>query len=364
MNEETTAKIKDLEARLGHMWRYLDLATKQSRLQHLDQVMEEGSFWEDQTLAKEIIDERNAIKSWLDPYLEIQKKFNESREMLPEAEELADEGLMLELLEQLKGAERQLGELEVRRMLSGELDKKNCYLAINAGAGGTEACDWCLILSRMYQRWGHKRGWNVEVIDLVEGDVAGYRSITFKLSGEFAYGYAKAERGVHRLVRISPFDSSNRRHTSFASVDVWPEITDEIEIEVRPEEVRIDTFRASGAGGQHVNVTDSAVRLTHLPTGIVVSCQQERSQRQNREMAMKLLKGKLYQAKVMEREAKLKEMAGEKREIGWSSQIRNYVLQPYSLVKDVRTSHETGNVRAVLDGEIDEFVIAFLKEYG
>jgi peptide chain release factor 2 len=257
-----------------------------------------------------------------------------------------------------------LSELEVRKMLSGELDNKNCYLTINAGAGGTESCDWVLMLSRMYQRWAAKHGWAVEVIDFVEGDVAGMKSIALKISGDFVYGYAKAEKGVHRLVRISPFDSNAKRHTSFASVDATPEISDEINIDIRPEDVRIDTYRASGAGGQHVNKTDSAVRITHLSTGIVVSCQNQRSQLQNKESCYKMLRSKLYEKEVNSREQALKDLGGEKKEIAWGSQIRNYVFQPYTLVKDTRTKVESGNVQAVMDGEIDQFIYSYLKEFG
>jgi peptide chain release factor 2 len=220
------------------------------------------------------------------------------------------------------------------------------------------------MLSRMYQRWAATRNWKVEVIDSEDGEVAGLKSITLKFTGDFAFGYTKAERGVHRLVRISPFDSGARRHTSFASVDITPEITDDIEIEVKPDDIRIDTYRSSGAGGQHVNKTDSAVRITHLPTNIVVSCQTQRSQLQNKETCFKMLKSKLYELEVRQRESKLKDMAGEKKEIAWGSQIRNYVFQPYTLVKDTRTKHEAGNIQAVMDGDLDEFVNAYLKEFG
>jgi peptide chain release factor 2 len=245
------------------------------------------------------------------------------------------------------------------------MDRKNAFLSINAGAGGTESCDWVMMLSRMYQRWAERREWRVEVIDAQEGDVAGLKSITFKFSGENAYGYAKAESGVHRLVRISPFDSSGRRHTSFASVDVTPEVTDDIAIEINPADVRIDTFRSSGAGGQHVNVTDSAVRVTHMPTGIVVSCQKERSQLQNKEMCFKLLKSKLYELEVRRRESTIEEMGSEKKEIAFGSQIRNYVFQPYTLVKDTRTGHETSQVDGMMDGEfLDEFIVAYLMKKG
>jgi peptide chain release factor 2 len=253
--------------------------------------------------------------------------------------------------------------MEIQKMLSGEMDNKDCYLTINSGAGGTEACDWAQMLSRMYQRWASKHNWNVEVIDFVEGDVVGLKSITLRFSGSFAYGYAKAEKGVHRLVRISPFDSNAKRHTSFASVDVTPEITEDIKIEVRPEDIRVDTYRASGAGGQHVNKTDSAVRMTHLPTGIVVSCQTQRSQVQNREACLQMLRSKLYECEVLEREKAINSLKGEKTEIAWGNQIRNYVFQPYTLVKDTRTKAESGNIQAVMDGEIDDFVHAYLKEF-
>jgi peptide chain release factor 2 len=219
-------------------------------------------------------------------------------------------------------------------------------------------------LARMYQRWAAKRGWNVDVLDCVEGDVAGFKNVTMKFSGPFAYGYCKSEKGVHRLVRISPFDANAKRHTSFASVEVTPEIEDDIEIAIKPEELRIDTYRASGAGGQHVNRTDSAVRVTHLPTGFVVSCQSERSQLQNKETCMKMLRAKLYELEISKRQDRLKELAGEKKEIGWGSQIRNYVFQPYTLVKDARTKYEVGNVESVMDGDLDDLVIAYLKEFG
>lgn len=323
--------------------------------------MEGSGFWEDKESAQKVISESNDLKAWTVPFNDVKRHFYETKELLIEADKSHEEALAEELGKELKAVEKSLSELELRRMLSGELDKNNCYLTINAGAGGTESCDWVLMLSRMYARWADNRGYKVEVIDSLEGEVAGLKNITYKFSGPFAYGYAKAESGVHRLVRISPFDSSGRRHTSFASVDVTPEVADDVEIVVNPQDLRVDTFRSSGAGGQHVNVTDSAVRITHLPTGIVVSCQKERSQVQNREMCMKLLKSKLYELEVRKREASLKNLQGEKKEIAWGSQIRNYVFQPYTLVKDTRTGYESFNVAAVMDGEIlDEFIIAYL----
>lgn len=326
--------------------------------------MEESNFWNDADAAHKVINECNELRAWTVPYSDLKKQFEDIKSLLPDAYEANETSLIEELTKGLSQVDKQLGDLEIRKMLSGELDNKDCYLSINSGAGGTEACDWAQMLSRMYQRWGAKRGWKVEVIDFVEGDVAGLKSITLRFQGPFAYGYSKAEKGVHRLVRISPFDSNAKRHTSFASVDVTPEITDDINIEIKPDDVRVDTYRSSGAGGQHVNKTDSAVRLTHLPSGIVVSCQTQRSQVQNKESCYKMLKSKLYELEVLAREKALSSLGGEKMEIGWGSQIRNYVFQPYTLVKDARTKYESGNIQAVMDGEIDDFVYAYLKEFG
>ncbi|KIA76461.1 MULTISPECIES: peptide chain release factor 2 [Parachlamydia] len=341
-----------------------DLASKEAKVKALETEMEAPTFWDDNDAAQKVIAECNALKAWTIPYHDLKERYSNVSELLQEAFDLGEESLIQELVEELDSIEASLKELEIRKMLAGELDSKNAFLSINAGAGGTEACDWVLMLSRMYQRWAAKKNWKVEVIDTVDGDVAGIKSITYKFTGPFAYGYAKAEKGVHRLVRISPFDSNAKRHTSFASVDITPEITDDIQIEIRPEDLRVDTFRASGAGGQHVNRTDSAVRLTHLPTGIVVSCQAQRSQLQNKETCYKMLRSKLYEMEVTARENALKAMGGEKKEIAWGSQIRNYVFQPYTLVKDTRTKVECGNIQAVMDGELDDFVNAYLMEFG
>lgn len=326
--------------------------------------MEDASFWDDAQGAQKIIADCNELKSWTVPYQSLEERYENVNVLLPEASTSGDVAFVTELQEELKNIDKELSHLEVRRMLSGELDSKNCYLSINAGAGGTEACDWGLMLARMYQRFAQKRGWQVEVLEATEGDVAGIKSMTIKISGSYAYGYCKAEKGVHRLVRISPFDSNARRHTSFASVDITPEITDDIQIEIRPDHLRVDTYRASGAGGQHVNKTDSAVRMTHLPTGVVVACQSERSQIQNRETCLKMLRAKLYEMQLEERKKKLQDIAGEKKEIAWGSQIRNYVFQPYTLVKDTRTKYEVGDIHAVMDGDLDGFMNAYLKEFG
>jgi len=325
--------------------------------------MSEAHFWDDPTAAQKTISEANSLKEWTIPYQDLSIRFTNVKELMPEAYDIGDTALMKELQQELTDIEKILEELEVRKMLAGPMDKKNCFLSVNAGAGGTESCDWALMLSRMYNRWAERRGWKVETIDFVDGEVAGVKSTTLKLVGPYAYGYAKAEQGVHRLVRISPFDSNARRHTSFASVEVLPEVDDDIVIDIRPEDIRIDTYRASGAGGQHVNKTDSAVRITHV-SGIVVSCQSERSQLQNKETCFKMLRSKLYEKEMQERKSSLKELGGEKKEIAWGSQIRSYVFQPYTLVKDNRTGVEVGDVHAVMDGMIEPFVQAYLKEMG
>ncbi len=340
------------------------MATKEAKVKELQEKMEDPSFWDDNQRAKKVIEECNALKLWTVPYHELKERFENVKALLPDAEESGDPLFIQELLNELPAIDKSLSELEIRKMLSGEMDGKNCYLSINAGTGGTEACDWALMLSRMYQRWAARRGWKVEVLDTVEGEVAGIKSITYRFTGPFAYGYCKSEKGVHRLVRISPFDSNARRHTSFASVDISPEIDDDIVIEIKPDDIRIDTYRASGAGGQHVNKTDSAVRITHIPTNTVVSCQSERSQVQNKETCFKMLKAKLYELEVTERESKLAQLSGEKKEISWGSQIRNYVFQPYTLVKDTRTKYEKGDIDGVMDGDIDDFINAYLKEFG
>lgn len=340
------------------------MASKEARVKELESLMTQNNFWEDNESAQKVIAECNQLRAWTLPYNHIKQRFSDVQALLPDAIEANEESLIAELVQELNKVETELSELEVRKMLSGEMDQKNCYLSINAGAGGTEACDWVLMLSRMYERWAAKRNWKVEVVDTVEGDVAGIKSVTMKFTGDFAYGYAKAERGVHRLVRISPFDANAKRHTSFASVDITPEITDDIVVEIKPDDIRVDTFRASGAGGQHVNRTDSAVRITHLPTGIVVSSQSQRSQVQNKEACFKMLRSKLYEQEVSARESSLKAMSGEKKEIAWGSQIRSYVFQPYTLVKDTRTKYEVGDVQKVMDGDLDGFVNAYLKEFG
>lgn len=314
-------------------------------------------FWDDGHQAQKVIDESATLKSWTQPMHKVAAVL----ELVADHSLWEDPAFSEEMEKELTSAETLLRELELRKMLSGPFDARPCYFQISAGTGGTEACDWVAMLSRMYERWFTLKGWKSQVIDELPGEVAGIKNITFRVMAPFAYGYCRAEMGVHRLVRISPFDSNARRHTSFASVDVTPEIEEDIQVQISSDDLKVDTYRASGAGGQHVNKTESAVRITHLPTNIVVSCQSERSQIQNRETCLKMLKAKLYEREVAARKDTLQALAGEKREISWGSQIRSYVFQPYTLVKDHRTDYEKGNIQAVMDGEIDEFVEAYLK---
>jgi len=339
-----------------------DLPKKQERLSFLEKIMQETTFWDDPEKAQQVIQESNELKSWLDPLSNLKTRVEDALSLIPDAEE--DPDFLEQITEEMRTVESTLGEIEVRRMLSGEMDKSSCFLSINAGAGGTESCDWVSMLLRMYERWASKHKWKVEAVDVLEGEVAGIRNVTIRIDGPYAYGYAKAEKGVHRLVRISPFDSNARRHTSFAAVDVIPEVSDDVKIEIRTEDLKIDTYRASGAGGQHVNKTDSAVRMHHIPSGIVVSTQSQRSQIQNREACLKMLRSKLYKKEMEERRQKILDLSGEKKEIAWGSQIRSYVFQPYTLVKDTRTKYEVGDIQSVMDGEIDPFIHAYLKEFG
>ena len=323
-----------------------------------------STFWDNQEVAQKVIKESGEIKEWVLPFKNFYTRLIALSQIYPEVVEVQDSGLLLECQNEVILLEKLLDELEIKKMLSAPMDEKDCYLSINAGAGGTESCDWAAMLSRMYQRYANKKGWKCEMEDLLEGDVAGIKNITFKITGRFAYGLLKAEAGVHRLVRISPFDANAKRHTSFASVDAIPVVDDAVEVKISPDDLRIDTYRASGAGGQHVNKTESAVRITHIPTGFVVSCQKERSQLQNKESCLKMLKSKLYDMEREKQSQEIKKMGGEKKEIAWGSQIRSYVFQPYTLVKDTRTKYEVGNIESVMDGDLDPFIHAYLKEFG
>lgn len=324
--------------------------------------MSAPDFWDDSEKAQKLISEMNAIKSVVEKYQKLQSDCDDLLVMQELIAEEDDSSLVQEWEEGIRKLTEGLEQFELTLLLNSPYDRYNAILEIHPGAGGTESQDWASMLYRMYTRWAEKSGYKVEVLDYLPGDEAGIKSVTLSIAGHNAYGYLKAEKGVHRLVRISPFDASGRRHTSFVSCDVVPEIEDEDnDIEIRPEDLRIDTYRSSGAGGQHVNKTDSAVRITHLPTGIVVSCQSERSQIQNRERAMKMLKAKLFERRLEEKQKELAEIRGEHTDIAWGNQIRSYVFHPYSMVKDHRTGVETGNVQAVMDGEIDPFINAYLR---
>ncbi|GAA0318512.1 peptide chain release factor 2 [Bacillus carboniphilus] len=327
----------------------------------LDEVMLEPNFWNDQQQAQTVINESNALKDQVNEFKDM-VEVHENLELTYElVKEESDEDLLAELETELTDLLNRVNTFELQILLSQPYDKNNAILELHPGAGGTESQDWGSMLLRMYTRWAERKGFKVETLDYLPGDEAGIKSVTLLIKGHNAYGYLKAEKGVHRLVRISPFDASGRRHTSFVSCEVVPEFNDEINIEVRTEDIKVDTYRASGAGGQHINTTDSAVRITHIPTGVVVTCQSERSQIKNREQAMKMLKAKLYQKKIEEQEKEMAEIRGEQKEIGWGSQIRSYVFHPYSMVKDHRTSAETGNVQAVMDGDLDSFIDAYLR---
>ena len=358
---EIKNKIEQFKVLLEDIKDTLKVDDKKSELINLENKTTGVNFWEDAKTSSEVLKNIKDLKIEITKYdkvYSILENIEVSYEILKEE---YDEALVKDVEKQIELLQVELDKLKVSSLLSDEYDKLNAIITIHAGAGGTESQDWAEMLNRMYTRWCEKSGFEYELYDVQEGEEAGIKSVTFGVKGLYAYGYLKAEKGVHRLVRISPFDANKRRHTSFAAVDVMPEIDDTIEINIRPEEIEMGTYRASGAGGQHVNKTDSAVRIKHIPTGIVVSCQTERSQIQNRETCMKMLKAKLYQYELNKTEERLKQIKGELSENGWGSQIRSYVFCPYTLVKDHRTNFEVGNVQGVMDGDIDEFIAAYLK---
>ncbi len=326
--------------------------------------MSEPSFWDDQKAAQKVIGESNQCKAAIEDITKFKPlvdDLNAMVELVEEADEEEGAEYMAEIEKSTKALYSQIDDLEIGSFLTGPMDGNSAILSVQAGAGGTESCDWADMLYRMYSRWAENRGWKVEVLDLQQGEEAGISSVSLRFEGVNAYGYTKAERGVHRLVRISPFDSNSRRHTSFCAVDVVAEVDDDIDLDIPPDELRIDTQRASGAGGQHVNKTESAIRITHLPTNIVVYCQSQRSQHKNKDQAMRQLKSKLYELKLDEKRQEMEKFYGEKGQIGWGNQIRSYVFQPYQMVKDLRTGVETGNVQAVMDGDLDPFVNGWLR---
>jgi len=323
--------------------------------------MEEPGFWDNAEISTKLVREAKNLKDTVELYQSLEEGYDDIQTMIEMGYEENDASLIPEIQEMLNEFQEKLEDLRMSTLLSGEYDGCNAILRLNAGAGGTESCDWCSMLYRMYCRWADSRGFKTEVLDYLDGDEAGIKSVTIQINGENVYGYLKSERGVHRLVRISPFNAAGKRQTSFVSCDVMPDIEDDIDIEVNQDDLRIDTYRASGAGGQHINKTSSAIRITHIPTGVVVQCQNERSQFQNKDKAMQMLKAKLFLLKQQENAEKLSDIRGDVKEIGWGNQIRSYVLQPYTMVKDLRTGEETGNVSNVLDGGIDQFISGYLK---
>ncbi|MFO1477492.1 MAG: peptide chain release factor 2 [Verrucomicrobiota bacterium] len=365
MFETIKAQMTTATGKLTHLRRFLDVPSAQQRLGELNALMAGETFWNNREQAQKLIDEGNSLRNKVEPLLKAEKQLDDMRVMieLGEAEPpAAQAGIQKELESDLGRFFKELDALELRVFLNGPHDKSNCILSINAGAGGTEAQDWAEMLSRMYQRWAESRGWEVEITDALPGEGAGLKSVTMVLRGEFGYGYTKAERGVHRLVRISPFDSNKRRHTSFASVDVIAEIEEsDEEIVIPPNEFQVDTFRSGGKGGQNVNKVETAVRITHLPTGLVVASQSQRSQHQNRATAMKLLLSRIYAQRVDAAKAEMERFYGEKGSISWGNQIRSYVFQPYRMVKDLRTGVETSDVQGVMDGDLDPFVNGWLR---
>lgn len=340
---------------------HFDLDKKEEKIQQLEAIMASETFWSDYDSAQKLIQEVNSLKTKIIEFSKLDARLQEAKAFLELLQEEYDEELITQLIDILTELRNNLNQYELQQLLNEDHDACNAIIELHPGAGGTESQDWGEMLMRMYLRWAEKQGFKTEIVSYLSGDEAGIKSVTIAVRGQNAYGYLKSEKGVHRLVRVSPFDSSGRRHTSFASCNVLPELDDNITVEVRLEDIKVDTFRASGAGGQHINTTDSAIRITHIPTQTVVSCQTERSQIKNKERALKVLKAKLYQQKREEQAEQMADIQGEKKEIGWGNQIRSYVFMPYQLVKDHRTNVEMGNVERVMDGDLDIFINAYLR---
>lgn len=353
--------ISQFEGPVKELGEALKRPEKENRIKEIEALMNEPGFWEDSSKSGPLMKELKSIKGELTAYDKVKTSFDDVSTLLEMAVEENDEELAAEAEEEFEGFKKDFDEYKISTLLSGEFDPMDAILTLHAGAGGTESCDWASMLFRMYCRWAERHGYSYEVLDSLDGEEAGIKSVTMQISGENAYGHLKSEKGVHRLVRISPFNAAGKRQTSFVSCDVMPDIEEDIDIEISDDEINVDTYRSSGAGGQHVNKTSSAIRITHIPTGIVVQCQNERSQKQNKDKAMQMLKSRLYLLKQEENAKNLAEIRGDVTEIGWGNQIRSYVMQPYTMVKDHRTNCEVGNVNGVLDGDIDVFINEYLK---
>ena len=359
--EENKRLINNLKEKIAKIYNSLNLKEQENKLKELESKTLEEGFWNNSEESNSILKQIKDIKNKIKLYTDLNSQISDLTDLNELLSVESDEELEKQLNSLTKSVIKSIEKFEIETLLSGKYDKNNAIITLHPGAGGTESQDWAEMLYRMYSRWANKNGYNIKELDYLEGEEAGIKSVTALIEGENAYGYLKGEHGVHRLVRISPFDAGGRRHTSFASLEVLPEITEDVEIDINPNDLRIDTYRASGAGGQHINKTDSAVRITHIPTGVVTSCQTERSQIQNRETAMRMLKSKLLDLKEKENKEKIEDLKGIQRDIAWGSQIRSYVFCPYTMVKDHRTNYEVGNVEAVMNGEIDNFIEAYLR---
>ena len=359
--EQLRLELLEHQDELDSLYEAIGVEKINEEIEKLELQQTQDGFWDDIENSQKVLQRTSALKNKVNAYQKLKSDFDDALVMIELADEAEDLDLLEECTDSVNAVEKELEKQTLGTLLTGEYDGKNALLTFHAGAGGTEAQDWAQMLVRMYQHWGEAHGYKVSMLDFLDGDEAGLKSATLLIEGENAYGFMKSESGVHRLVRVSPFDASGRRHTSFASLEVMPEIDDTIQVEISPDDIKMDVYRASGAGGQKVNKTSSAVRLTHIPTGIIVSCQVERSQHQNREVAMRMLKSKLIEIKEREHLDKIEDIKGDQKEIGWGSQIRSYVFMPYTLVKDHRTNYEMGNINAVMDGDIDGFINAYLK---
>lgn len=359
--EELNQRLSQSQKPIDDLKEALNIDNLKTEIAELEKISAAPDFWDDMEKSQKTMQKIGSLKAKVESYETLKNDFDDAQVMIELADEEGDESLVEDCTSSVEDIENRIESMTLSTLLNGEFDGKNAILTFHAGAGGTEAQDWAEMLFRMYNRWGERHGYKVSTLDYLEGDVAGIKSATILIEGENAYGYLHGEMGIHRLVRVSPFDSSGRRHTSFASLEVMPEIDDDVDVEIRDEDIKMDVYRASGAGGQKVNKTSSAVRLTHIPTGIVVSCQIERSQHQNREVAMRMLKSKLVEIKERENLEKIEDIKGDQKEIAWGSQIRSYVFMPYTMVKDHRTNFEMGNITAVMDGDLDGFINAYLK---